>query len=585
MIFSNNVPLLDANFISPKSDFSINVGEKKVEIGGGSESIASKVSSVISSWYNTLRYISIVGLLIVLVYVGIRILLSTATDKKAKYKQMLTDWLVALILVIGMHYIMAFIMGATEKITNSIGQSTMQYYATDSGNYAEKDLLENFYKAQAKDIKTDDGKLTIVDDAISIPASFGYLVVFGLLVVFTLLFVYQYLRRVLYMAFLTVISPLVCLTYPIDKMRDGTAQGYNMWFKEYLFNALIQPFHLIIYVILFGIASSLNNVLFTLVVLAFMIPAEKFLRKMFGFDKASTFGSFAGAAAGSIFANAMSKIGKEPPSSKGSSTSGSGANDNNRIRISKDNDVRNLSGFKNGNSGALPENTETNQDSNQQGDNEFSQENTNTSIGYSGSASAADAYANDTSGQDPELLAQKEELEEKLADGQLTKDELTEDQKRILGIEDQMPKQPEQPEQSETQQAANTYARIFSDEARKDPNRETQNINQNIPSEKRKIKNPSNSRRENARRMLMRGGKRFITDRNHGVRKLLRGAGKVMGGALGATAGLAVGLASGDPSKVIAGAAVGFTGGSSLRWKTSCRFNSRSCKWSSISKR
>ena len=40
------------------------------------------------------------------------------------------------------------------------------------------------------------------------------------------------------MAFLTIIAPLVALTYPIDKINDGKAQAFNMWFKEYIFNLL-----------------------------------------------------------------------------------------------------------------------------------------------------------------------------------------------------------------------------------------------------------------------------------------------------------------------------------------------------------
>ena len=52
------------------------------------------------------------------------------------------------------------------------------------------------------------------------------------------------------MAFLTIISPIVALTYPIDKM-DGEAKGFNMWLREFIFNALLQPLHYILYYILF----------------------------------------------------------------------------------------------------------------------------------------------------------------------------------------------------------------------------------------------------------------------------------------------------------------------------------------------
>ena len=46
--------------------------------------------------------------------------------------------------------------------------------------------------------------------------SFCYLI----LVFMTLFFGFTYLKRVVYMAFLTIVAPLVAMTYPIDKMKD-----------------------------------------------------------------------------------------------------------------------------------------------------------------------------------------------------------------------------------------------------------------------------------------------------------------------------------------------------------------------------
>lgn len=118
----------------------------------------------------------------------------------------------------------------------------------------------------------------------------GEIVAFLVLVFFTIWFTFTYLKRVLYMAFLTLISPMVALTYCIDKTNDGQAQGFNMWLKEYIFNLLLQPVHLLLYFILVTSAFELagKNVLYSLVALGFMIPAEKLLRSMFGFSKAKT---------------------------------------------------------------------------------------------------------------------------------------------------------------------------------------------------------------------------------------------------------------------------------------------------------
>ena len=94
----------------------------------------------------------------------------------------------------------------------------------------------------------------------------------------------------MYMAFLTMIAPLIAFTYPIDKIKDGTAQAFNKWLIEYLFNAILQPLHLLIYVVLVGTATNLItiNPLYALVALAFISQAEKLMKDMFGLNKAST---------------------------------------------------------------------------------------------------------------------------------------------------------------------------------------------------------------------------------------------------------------------------------------------------------
>lgn len=116
---------------------------------------------------------------------------------------------------------------------------------------------------------------------------YGYGLIYVILVIYTIIFLFTYMKRVVYMAFLTVIAPLVAVTYPIDKMNDGKAQAFNMWFKEYIFNLLIQPLHLIMYSVLIGSAMSFatENLVYVVMALGFFVPAEKLLRRFFGFEK------------------------------------------------------------------------------------------------------------------------------------------------------------------------------------------------------------------------------------------------------------------------------------------------------------
>lgn len=63
-------------------------------------------------------------------------------------------------------------------------------------------------------------------------------------------------------------------------------------------NVILQPVHLLLYMSLVGAASDLvaRNPIYALVTIGFLIPAEKFIKNMFGLNKASStsdFGSFA----------------------------------------------------------------------------------------------------------------------------------------------------------------------------------------------------------------------------------------------------------------------------------------------------
>lgn len=265
---------------------------------------AAFLQETISNWYKAIRNICLVLMLSVLVYIGIRMLLSSVASDKAKYQTMLKDWFIGLCLLFLMHYIMAFSVTIVEKLTEVVSSSldNNKYMAfVPRTDEIEEDLNEI---GIAEDLKySEDGK-----EGYMWPSNLmGYLrlksqintngwqyvgeaIMFLMLTVFTVMFTITYLRRLLYMTFLTIIAPMVALTYCIDKLNDGQAQGFNKWLKEYIFNLLLQPMHLLLYYIL--ITSSFEmmgkNVIYSIVAIGFMIPAEKLLRSLFGFEKAST---------------------------------------------------------------------------------------------------------------------------------------------------------------------------------------------------------------------------------------------------------------------------------------------------------
>ena len=350
-------------------------------------STAYNLRPIIANWYNILRDISIVGMLSILVYVGIRIMLSSTAGDKAKYKQLLVDWVVAICLLFLMQYIMSFSNIAVKKVTSVIQSAVVSTTESDKlsenekkaakekgkldGDVAvtrgtqlfeieDKELVNKAYQILVEENKTDTdysklftnegsgslywptnnfteqarmlGQLTDEDDNATnyAYASIGYKIIYIVLVLYTLIFTWTYVKRVVYMAFLTMIAPLVALTYPIDKMNDGKAQAFNMWFKEYIFNLLIQPLHLILYMVLIGSAMTFasQNLIYAVVAIGFMTPAEKLMRKFFGFEKAGTPGMFAGPAGAALMMGGINKLLRPPHPPKGGGGPSGGGSEN-----------------------------------------------------------------------------------------------------------------------------------------------------------------------------------------------------------------------------------------------------------------
>lgn len=383
-IFRNQIASLNPNFINAINmdgtlEKALGGDDDVVMDGKTSTSHADNVEknlnvlrSTIAKWYVAIRNFSLVGLLSVLVYIGIRVVISSTASDKAKYKQMISSWVGAICLIFLLHYIMAFTFTLTENLTDLFNSNMgnpgikLPSVVGDDAKFTFNDKTNNekFSEVLSKlqgehlvikgNVFNANNEITGVANLMQYArlyanlngaSGLGYTITYLFLVGFTVIYFAKYIGRFIRIAFLTLIAPLITLTYPIDKLNDGQAQAFNMWLKEFTFNVLIQPFHLLIYMIFISSALEFanSNIIYTIVVLGFMTQAEKLLRKMFGFEKASTMGAFSGAAAGSMLANVAGKIGNKVAKGKGGSGgnggsggSGDGASQPDKIRAKED---------------------------------------------------------------------------------------------------------------------------------------------------------------------------------------------------------------------------------------------------------
>ena len=184
-ILFNKVPILNVNFFNTS----------------GNE-VITNIRNNIASWYVALRNIAIILSLVVLIYVGIRMALSTVAEDKAKYKKMLTDWVVGFITIFLLHYIIVIVLNVNDLLVNVFAGSPV--FNTSSYGFESfmGDLAFNALPGQ---------KFTV---------SLTSTIIFVMLVVMTIMFLITYMKRMLTVAFLIITAPIITVTYSIDKMGD-----------------------------------------------------------------------------------------------------------------------------------------------------------------------------------------------------------------------------------------------------------------------------------------------------------------------------------------------------------------------------
>ena len=251
--------------------------------------IVKALKENVAIWYTSMRNIALAFLIVICIYVGIRMAWSTSAEEKAQYKRMLMDWASSLALVFVVHYIMIGVVQLNNILVKAIGNATI--------NGASIAGMSDDFRSGAFTISFVRGTTSAIT----------YL----MLQLMTITILLMYIKRMITVAFLMMLAPLVTITYSIDKMGDGKAQALNTWLKEFSYTILIQPFHCLAFAAIGGIAREMidkdNNVhdlmagVFTILLITFILQSEKIVKKIFHFESSSLQDVLASAAIASSF--------------------------------------------------------------------------------------------------------------------------------------------------------------------------------------------------------------------------------------------------------------------------------------------
>ena len=93
-IIFNQVPLLDVNMFSETAAGYTLKDESSLKI----------IRDSVATWYYAIRNLTIAIMLIILIYIGIKMAISTVASEKAEYKRMLVSWLVGFLIIFVIHF-------------------------------------------------------------------------------------------------------------------------------------------------------------------------------------------------------------------------------------------------------------------------------------------------------------------------------------------------------------------------------------------------------------------------------------------------------------------------------------------------
>lgn len=262
-IIYNQIPILDINIFNPTEA----AGKTLKEDGA-----LAIIRKTIATWYNVVRNVSIVAMLIVLLYLGIKLAVSSVAKDKAQYKSMLVNWLVGFLIIIGIHYIMITIIWLNQQLVDIFVNLTPDN---------ELSLYETV-RTKAYELKFSSGFIGAI--------------MYMYLVYLMIRYLYVYIRRMFTIVILIVMAPIMGVTYAFNKIKDGKNISFKNWLTDFAAFTFIQSVHALTYTTFLNIVlelstESLPGVLISFIVMNFMLKADKIIIDMFGLSHSNELSS------------------------------------------------------------------------------------------------------------------------------------------------------------------------------------------------------------------------------------------------------------------------------------------------------
>ena len=219
---------------------------------------------------------------IILVYMGIRVLLIATADKKAKFKALLFDWVKGMAILFLFPYAIRYAILLNHAIVTYIDANKTGAIAESSPTIKESSNMSLADVENEGDTSGTDYMQTMYNDA-KATGKLAPAICWFIMLVQMVQFWIVYIKRLIKVTFLIAIFPLVTISYAIDKIGDGKSQAFDNWWKEFLLEVFIQSFHAINYVVVLGLVFELASTNWFLAIIGttYVIKGADIIRSLF----------------------------------------------------------------------------------------------------------------------------------------------------------------------------------------------------------------------------------------------------------------------------------------------------------------
>lgn len=281
------------------SETSLSFWDKDISASKKS-SIVELLRDPVNKWYAIFSDIAVAGYMIILVYVGIKVLLqSTAAGKKANYKNTLLYWVTGLAILFFMPYYMKYVVRLNDAFVNQVAEARTE--EAKSAKRAALDISAGYANTDFDEVvKFDTGSdyMSVVGALAERTGKLGIALAYMIMIWQLVVMLVYYFKRVFTIAFLIVIFPLVALTFVWDKLNDGKSQALSAWIQEFTVGVFVQSFHAIVLVFVVNtiyatLTTTSADFILLMIAASFLFAGEEILKQIFGASKIVATGNLA----------------------------------------------------------------------------------------------------------------------------------------------------------------------------------------------------------------------------------------------------------------------------------------------------